>query len=257
MFTQVPNTSAALARALLIHYSFDLSGYSASELVNIWQKQFASDWLHLAVVEALYQGRYKAISVQQILIFWHRRGQATFHFNMEFERLICSKFPESLTLQSPNLPLVTKNNSNQEQTTSESLAKLPPVSLPSTTVIREDNGASNRQTKVRESRSSYTVGENQQQADNSVKPFLSSKTTPSYTISTSSPTASQRLPLPSSSSSQIPYQPTNLFPPTTNPPIGQFTPETTKRSESFTSKLKAMSHDQQHGNSVQNEPESE
>ena len=85
-----------MAAALLVHYSFDLSGYSASELVNRWQSQYPIDWLHLAVIEALYQGRYKAISVQQILAFWQRRGQAIYHFNMEFERLICSKFPESL-----------------------------------------------------------------------------------------------------------------------------------------------------------------
>jgi hypothetical protein len=96
-FTPSLGTSADLAIALLIHYSFDLSGYQASELVNRWQQQYSDSWLHIAVIEALYQGRYKAISVQQILTLWQRRGQAVFHFNMEFERLICSKFPESLT----------------------------------------------------------------------------------------------------------------------------------------------------------------
>ncbi|MFN6179402.1 MAG: hypothetical protein ACK4ZH_01705, partial [Dolichospermum sp.] len=86
-----------LAAKLLTHYSFDLNGYNASELINLWQVEYPLNWLHLAVIEALYQGRYKAISVQQILTFWRRKGEATYHFNMEFERMICSKFPERLT----------------------------------------------------------------------------------------------------------------------------------------------------------------
>jgi hypothetical protein len=102
-FTPALETSADLAIALLTHYSFDLNGYTATELVSHWQEQYPGSWLHLAVVEALYQGRYKGISVQQILTLWQRRGQPVFHFNMEFERLICSKFPQSLTAL-PALP---------------------------------------------------------------------------------------------------------------------------------------------------------
>lgn len=110
MFTPVPDTSADLATALLIHYSFDLSGYTAGELIRRWQTHYPLDWLHLAVVEALYQGRYKAVSVQQLLVFWQRRGQALYHFNMEFERMICSKFPESLTsFSTPVLPPAKRN----------------------------------------------------------------------------------------------------------------------------------------------------
>ncbi|SRR5579883_1856115 len=249
MFTPFPNTSAALARALLIHYSFDLSGYTASELVGIWQKQFSADWLHLAVIEALYQGRYKAVSVQQILIFWHRRGQATFHFNMEFERLICSKFPESLTLPaSPNLPLGSRNNSTQQLSHAESspTAKLPPVSLPTTSsVMREDKGSSAQQTKTQEIRSFYTGNRSEKDTGNLAKPSVSSNTSPSYSISSFSPTVSQRLKLPTSAQSSIPNQQPKSLPATTHPPIGQFTPNISKRSDPFTSKLQAMSHDKQ------------
>jgi hypothetical protein len=56
MLTTLPDTSANLAIALLINYSFDLSGYSANELVERWQTQYPLNWLHLAVIEALYQG---------------------------------------------------------------------------------------------------------------------------------------------------------------------------------------------------------
>lgn len=118
MFTPAPDTSAKLAVALLIHYSFDLSGYSALELVNIWEKQYPVSWIRIAVIEALYQGRYKAISVQQILSLWGRRGQATYHFNMEFERLICSKFPENLTsLPTPVSPVAKISSPPPENST--------------------------------------------------------------------------------------------------------------------------------------------
>ena len=93
------NTAADFAVALLIHYSFELGGYTASELIDCWLKDYSATWVRLAVIEALYQGRYKAISVEQILAFWHRRGQALYHFNHEFERLICGNFPQHLTEQ--------------------------------------------------------------------------------------------------------------------------------------------------------------
>lgn len=99
MFIQALDTTADFAVALLIHYSFDLGGHTASELIDRWLNDYPANWVRFAVIEALYQGRYKAISVEQILAFWNRRGQALYHFNHEFERLICNKFPQMLTGQ--------------------------------------------------------------------------------------------------------------------------------------------------------------
>lgn len=193
MFTPALDTSADLAIALLIHYSFDLSGYSASELVDIWQKQYPGNWLHLAVIEALYQGRYKAISVQQILTCWQRRGQAIFHFNMEFERLICSKFPQSLT----------------------SLPALPPASMG--TRGQQDTGTQRRGDAAGEDKGTRGQGDTEK---------------------------SQGHPITSSPHSPPPKQKDDLLPvATNNPPIEQFTPETSVLSESFTSKLKAISNE--------------
>ena len=93
------NTAADFAVALLIHYSFELGGYTASELIDCWLHDYSANWVRLAVIEALYQGRYKAISVEQILAFWQRRGQAVYHFNHEFERLICGNFTQLLAEQ--------------------------------------------------------------------------------------------------------------------------------------------------------------
>jgi hypothetical protein len=89
MLTQTWDTTADCTVALLLHYIFDLNGYSARELVERWLKQYPANWVRWAAIEALYQGRYKAVSVEQILGFWQRRGQALPRFNCEFERLVC------------------------------------------------------------------------------------------------------------------------------------------------------------------------
>lgn len=96
-FTELVKSPVADAVALLTHYSFDLRSQTAVELVDAWLTDYSPAWIHLAVVEALYQGRYKAISVEQILALWQRRGQPLQHFNHEFERLVCHKLPRSLT----------------------------------------------------------------------------------------------------------------------------------------------------------------
>ncbi|MEO0683980.1 MAG: hypothetical protein AAFY76_02770 [Cyanobacteria bacterium J06649_11] len=120
MFNQTSNVTNNLAVSLLTHYSFDLGGYSASELVKRWENQYPSNWVHLAIIEALYQGRYKAVSAQQILTLWLRRNHPSYHFNIEFERLICNKLPEdlrwnnSLSPLPPALPSVSSNPTIQE-----------------------------------------------------------------------------------------------------------------------------------------------
>ena len=81
----------AEASALLQHYSFDLAGYSTDHLISGWRQTYAASWIRAAVIEALYQGRYKAVSVEQILVFWLRRGQPLRHFNHEFEHIVCNQ----------------------------------------------------------------------------------------------------------------------------------------------------------------------
>jgi len=96
---------SAQAAALLVHYGFDLGGKKAEKLAGEWLTKYPGYWLHLAVVEALYQGRYKAVSVDQLLSMWHRIGEPIYHFNREFERLVCNNFPQDLTVEKePKLP---------------------------------------------------------------------------------------------------------------------------------------------------------
>ncbi|BAY35869.1 hypothetical protein NIES2111_01860 [Nostoc sp. NIES-2111] len=211
MSTSVPNTCAKLAKALLVHYSFDLSGYNADDLVNRWQKYYPSHWLHLAVIEALYQGRYKGISVQQILAFWQRRGQEIYHFNMEFERLICSKFPETLTAMAA--------------------PALPPVSKP----VDEELGINQHQSiQLMSFPQQEPISQEEEQPDEKVLALVSMATSVEVSLKQHENYA-EHLSLDSDMS-------TKLLPiSVTHPPIGQFTPQTSDRSESFTSKLKAIS----------------
>lgn len=116
------DTSLSDAVALLKHYGFELKGYTAEELVHLWQKNYPINWVRMAVIEALYQGRYKAVSVEQILAVWARRGQPMYRFNHEFERLISRKLPQKLVAPlyqrspdvnlEPSLPIVAPSFSN-------------------------------------------------------------------------------------------------------------------------------------------------
>ncbi len=89
------------AERLLIQYGFDLDGTASTTLFDTWLRLYSPRWIRLAIIEALYQGRYKAVSVEQLLAFWLRRGEAQTHFNSEFEAMICRNLPRDLrTLES-------------------------------------------------------------------------------------------------------------------------------------------------------------
>jgi hypothetical protein len=95
--TNLDAKAASLYAAdLLRHYSFDLDDCTVDQLIESWLETYPPEWINLAIVEALYQGRYKAISVEQILALWKRRGQPLYHFSHEFERLIGSPKQPSL-----------------------------------------------------------------------------------------------------------------------------------------------------------------
>jgi len=95
-----PEKATAIAARLLRHYSFELGHNSVEQLLAYWAEQFTAAWVLLAVIEAMYQGRYKAISVEQILALWQRRGKPLPHFNRDFEQLVSQKLPRDRTLNS-------------------------------------------------------------------------------------------------------------------------------------------------------------
>lgn len=58
------------------------------ELMVRWTKIYPHSWLPLAVTEAIYQGRLKAVSVEQILNVWLKKREVNQSFNDEFASLI-------------------------------------------------------------------------------------------------------------------------------------------------------------------------
>ncbi len=108
-----PDPDIAQTIALLNLYGFDMKQYGTSELVNEWLYQYPATWIRLAVLEALYLGRYKAISVEQILSIWNRRGVLNFHFTHDFERLICRNIVEQCLFNDQLEPQETDTNERE------------------------------------------------------------------------------------------------------------------------------------------------
>ncbi|GCL58524.1 hypothetical protein [Microcystis aeruginosa] len=90
-----PEINLMQIATILNQYRFEMRGYKAQELIERWLPIYSLNWIRMAILEALYQGRYKVISVEEILKIWHRRGHPTFHFTGEFERLVCKNLPDS------------------------------------------------------------------------------------------------------------------------------------------------------------------
>jgi|GEM_PF-6994017 len=90
--------AVAQAIALIKSYSFDTNGNPAEKLVQQWLDHYQGNWVRLAAIEALYLGRYKSVSIEQIMAVWFRIGTPNIHFKGEFERLICRKLPKYLVI---------------------------------------------------------------------------------------------------------------------------------------------------------------
>jgi len=121
-----PALQSAIIKALLVHYDFDLGNRTVEEITSWWFKNYEVDWLPLAAIESLYQGRYKAISVEQILALWKRRGKPIYHFNSEFEMLVRRHLPEGLREQFHISPPPEKSPPPQKTMVSE-FPELPPT----------------------------------------------------------------------------------------------------------------------------------
>ena len=97
MINTANESSVADVLILLVHYGFEIIDYTLEELIEKWLINHKIIWIRLAVIEALYQGRYKAISVEQILNIWQKKGNASYHFTQDFERLICKDITQAST----------------------------------------------------------------------------------------------------------------------------------------------------------------
>jgi hypothetical protein len=148
-----PSSDAAvkLAIALLKQYGFDQGELTADQLIDHWLRSYPARWIQMALIQALYQGRYKAVSVEQILRLWLRRGQPTYHFNHEFERLVCHDLPRALAYSrhappaSPN-PIGTdqfRNPTDAQPASSKTTKRKKPSNRPAAAPVVKSASVNN------------------------------------------------------------------------------------------------------------------
>lgn len=73
---------------LIKYYNFDLNGHSIKSWMMRWSKLYPYQWLPLAITEAIYHGRLKCVSVENIMALWHKKGNIINKFNYDFINLI-------------------------------------------------------------------------------------------------------------------------------------------------------------------------
>jgi hypothetical protein len=111
------SNSPSVAFELLSYYSPEPEPYpqpwTKGRLLDRWLRTYPEQWICWALIESLYQGRYKTYCVEQILALWRRRGEPLYHFNHEFETMICNNVPQRI--ESPVATSSVKNSGTENQ----------------------------------------------------------------------------------------------------------------------------------------------
>ncbi|PSB46895.1 hypothetical protein [Chamaesiphon polymorphus] len=79
-------------------YGLELDGDRVDTLVASWLQKYDNSWIIKAIVESLYRGRYKIVSVDNILKDWQRLGRPRYNFTPEYEREILQNLPAVVEL---------------------------------------------------------------------------------------------------------------------------------------------------------------
>ncbi|NEQ50471.1 MAG: hypothetical protein F6K11_10110 [Leptolyngbya sp. SIO3F4] len=138
------------AIALIKAFNLELQHYSPESQVLYWLNQYRAAWIRDAIIEAVYQGRYKIISVQQILLIWKRRGQSTCHFTSGFEKTIASHLGVPIHLPT-NLGAASKNTT-KNFSPAKSLSQFIPMTE---TLTQSHSDANNAPEPVQSNRREY------------------------------------------------------------------------------------------------------
>jgi len=99
-------------KTLLDSYSFDTNQCSIEFLLDDWLENYKLEWIYLATIEALYLGRYKVVSIKQILTIWERLGTPKTHFGGDFERFIGRDLPKHDPANQINEPELSTTSSD-------------------------------------------------------------------------------------------------------------------------------------------------
>jgi hypothetical protein len=118
-------------------YGLALDEQQVEAMLVTWSQTYDSAWIIKAIVESLYRGRYKLISVDNILKDWQRIGKPRYNFTPEYEREIFQKIPslddrpdwESLSVASETKAASAESNhvANVESVGTESYYIFMPV----------------------------------------------------------------------------------------------------------------------------------
>ena len=74
-------------------YGLSLDDRQVEATSIAWFQKYDRAWILKAIVESLYRGRYKLVSVDNILKDWDRIGKPRYNFTPEYEREILQKMP--------------------------------------------------------------------------------------------------------------------------------------------------------------------
>jgi hypothetical protein len=109
---------------ILQNYKFDLGDRSIQNISIDWQN-YDPLWLRSAITESMYRGRYKVVSVEQILSSWERKQEISCKFDLEFEDLIWGELAESIPFPS-DLSITSHPSSRDMLTKLKSFCPDPP-----------------------------------------------------------------------------------------------------------------------------------
>ncbi len=86
-------------------YGLELDGHQVDTLIVTWLQKYDPAWIVKAIVESLYRGRYKIVSVDNILKDWQRLGKPRHNFTPEYERDILQNLPVPTYLAAMPVPI--------------------------------------------------------------------------------------------------------------------------------------------------------
>jgi len=89
----------------LERYGFELEGQPGQVWVERWDQSFPAHWIPVALLEALYQGRYKATSVEQLLRLWQRCGFPHLTFPPEIGQFLWQEQQELIHSLASTVPI--------------------------------------------------------------------------------------------------------------------------------------------------------
>jgi hypothetical protein len=103
-------------------YGLELDDYEVDAVLVAWLQQYDPAWILQAIVESLYRGRYKIVSVDHILKDWKRLGAPRYKFTPEYKREILAKIPQPARLPTADVSPALLSSPDLSTTAVESAA---------------------------------------------------------------------------------------------------------------------------------------